>query len=164
MLQNSNSLPDGLSLRPARPDDEPFLAVLYRSTRQDLRLIDAEDDFIEHLIGLQQQWQTVSYGENNPDAFVFIVEKLGDRIGRVIVHFGEQEVRIMDISLIPKVRHQNLGTGIMQALQRAATQVKVPLTLCVAKHNGIAKQFYARLGFQLAASDNMVDLLVWQPA
>ncbi|MBF0098011.1 MAG: GNAT family N-acetyltransferase [Magnetococcales bacterium] len=164
MLQNSNALPDGLTLRPSRPEDEPFLAILYRSTRPDLRLLDAETEYIDHLIDLQRQWQTAGYGENNPNALIFIVEKLGDRIGRVIVHFGEQEVRVMDISLLPVVRKQNVGTGIMQALQRAAAQIKVPLTLCVAKHNGAAKQFYARLGFQLAASDTMLDLLIWYPA
>lgn len=163
MLPGVQTLPEGLHLRPATPADAPFLAALYRSTRWDLRLIDGEEGFVESLMEQQQQAQTAGYGEACPDAFTFIIEKLGERIGRVMVLFGEQEVRILDISLIPEARGRGLGRAVLMALQRAAEQVKAPLTLCVWRHHPAARQFYASLGFQRVALDPVVEQLVWLP-
>ncbi|GAB0056267.1 hypothetical protein SIID45300_00572 [Candidatus Magnetaquicoccaceae bacterium FCR-1] len=164
MLPGVQSLPEGLRLRPATSADAAFLASLYRSTRWDLRLVDAEHERIESLIDFQQQAQTSGYGESHPDAFTFIVEKLGDRIGRVMVLFGEQEVRILDISLIPAVQGRGLGGAVLQALQRAAEQVKTPLTLCVWRLNPEARQFYVSLGFQRVSLDAVMEQLVWLPS
>lgn len=163
MSTDIQALPDGLRLRPAGSADEPFLASLYRSTRDDLRLMDAEEEFVEWLIGLQEKAQTNGYGEAHPDALTFIIEKLGERVGRVIVAFGEQEVRVVDISLIPAVRRLGFGKTVFQALQQAADRVKTPLTLCALRHNTAANAFYRGLGFQVAASGPVVDLLVWYP-
>ena len=84
-LTSSNEL----GMRPARPSDSGFIESLYRSTREDLRLVDAEDDFIEALITMQQQAQTVGYGNLFPNAMTFIVEKQGEPIGRVMVYLME---------------------------------------------------------------------------
>ena len=62
------SLPNGLHVRPSSGSDEPFLIELYKSTRNDLDLIDAETDFIEHFKESQFKAQTESYEEMFPNA------------------------------------------------------------------------------------------------
>ncbi|MDD4958640.1 MAG: hypothetical protein PHS51_04775 [Gallionella sp.] len=43
-------LPDNLSIRPVRDEDHGFMESLYRSTRDDLRLLAAECDWIEKMV------------------------------------------------------------------------------------------------------------------
>ena len=157
-------LPENLAIRPAREHDTAFLEGLYRSSRDDLRLIEGKDDFIEEIILMQHRAQTQGYGETHPDAMYFIVEKLGERIGRIIVDFGRNEVRLLDITLIPAARGKGFGNVIIKALQQAAHQARTPLTLSVHYSNPLAKRLYQSLGFRVEQSDHpMVELMIWYP-
>ncbi|HZW26301.1 MAG TPA: GNAT family N-acetyltransferase [Gallionella sp.] len=156
-------LPDNMSIRPARDEDGGFIESLYRSSRDDLRLIQGEDDFIEELILMQHKAQTRGYGESYPNAFYFIIEKLGDKIGRIIVDFGHNEIRLVDVTFIREARGKGFGSGVIKALQYAAGQAKAPLTLTVHRHNPGAKRLYLSLGFRVEQSDPMVELMAWYP-
>jgi GNAT superfamily N-acetyltransferase len=156
-------LPHGLGMRPARAADAGFLEALHHSTRNDLRLIDGEPDFIESLVEMQHRAQTVGYGDQFPEAMYFIVEKLGESVGRVVVHFGRAEIRIVDLALIPAARGLGFGAGIIKSMQMAAAQVGAPLTLAVMRFRPKLRQLYASLGFQIAQASPMADLMVWFP-
>ncbi|MCU7924125.1 MAG: GNAT family N-acetyltransferase [Candidatus Thiodiazotropha sp. (ex Dulcina madagascariensis)] len=156
-------LPDGLGIRPARDSDRPFIESLYNTTRNDLRLIDAEADFIESLIEQQQQAQTVGYGDQFPNAMYFIIEKQGERIGRIVIDFGPNEIRIIDVALIPMARGKGYGTGIIRALKHAAGSACSPLVLSVYKSNPAARQLYEQEGFRVEQSDQMIDQMAWYP-
>lgn len=156
-------LPDNLEIRPARDEDSGFIESLYRSTRDDLRLIDAENDFVEELIQMQHQAQIRSYGEAFPNAYYFIVEKLGEKIGRVIVDFGHNEIRLLEVAFIRQVRGQGYGSGVIRALQHAAAQARAPLTLTVHRGNPGARRLYISLGFIVEQADHMIEQLAWHP-
>jgi len=123
------SLPSGLNLRPQRDADAAFVAKLYNSLRDDLRLAVAEADFIEELIEMQFRAQREGYGQQFPNAMYFIVESHHEQIGRVAVDFGQNEVRMIDLALIPAARNKGHGTAVIRALQMAANKVRTPLTL-----------------------------------
>lgn len=163
MMLKNNQLPGNLRIRPARPEDSGFIEGLYRSTRQDLRLIDAEADFIEELIGMQHNAQTVGYGEQFPNAMYFVIERHEERIGRLVVDFGSNEVHVVDIALIPEARGQGYGTQILRVLQQAAAQTRAPLVLLVSRLNPQAKQTYLSLGFRVEQSDAMNERMAWYP-
>ncbi len=163
MQSNKLNLPAGMSMRPALDGDRPFIESLYKSTRDDLRLIDAEDDFIEALIEQQHYAQTVGYGEQFPNAMYFIVEKVNEPIGRVVIDFGPAEVRVVDISLIPTARNQGFGKGILQSLQYAAASTGAPLTLSVATGNVGAIHLYNSLGFRCVEQNPAYNLMAWYP-
>lgn len=163
MQTNSLHLQDGLGLRPSRDADKPFIESLYNATRDDLRLIDAESDFIEALIEQQHQAQTVGYGDQFPNAMYFIVEKLNERIGRVVIDFGPNEIRIVDIAFIPQARNKGYGTNVLRALKQAASSAGAPLMLTVYKSNPVAKRLYEQEGFKVEQSDTMKELMVWYP-
>lgn len=156
-------LPENLAIRPAREEDSGFIESLYCSTRDDLRLIQAEDDFIEELILMQHKAQNQAYGETYPNAFYFIVEKLGEKIGRIIVDFGHNEIRLLDITFIREARGKGFGAAAIKALQYAAAQAKAPLALAVHRSNPGAKRFYLSLGFTVEQSDPMVEQMIWHP-
>ena len=157
-------LPDGLDIRPARDSDRPFIESLYHTTRDDLRLIDAESDFIESLIEQQQHAQTVGYGDQFPNAMYFIIEKQGERVGRVVIDFGHNEIRIVDIALIPEARGRGYGSGVLRALKHAAKSVCAPLVLSVHRQNPAARRLYEQEGFRLEQSDQMNDQMIWYPS
>jgi ribosomal protein S18 acetylase RimI-like enzyme len=164
MQPDKLQIPDGLGIRPARPSDQPFLEALYRSTRGDLRLIDAEDGFIEALTAQQHQAQTAGYGAMFPNAMYFVVEQHGQAIGRAVVDFGHNEVRLVDVAFIPEARGKGHGEAVIRGLQQAAAQAGAPLALTAMKNNPAAHRLYLRLGFRVEESAEAHDRMVWYPA
>lgn len=156
-------LQDNLSIRPARANDQAFLTKLHHSSRDDLRLLDAEADFIEALITLQQRAQNEGYGHDFPNALYFVVEKLGERIGRIVIDFGAQEVRLIDILFIPAARGQGYGASVIRSLQHAAAQVHTPLTLSAMHSSPQVLQWYLNLGFKIVATQATHSALTWYP-
>ncbi len=164
MLTGGLQLPAGLSMRPARPSDQGFIENLFNSTRDDLRLIDAETNFIEEIIDLQYHAQTVGYGEMYPNALYFIVEMHQERVGRVIVDFGSDYVDVVDISFIRPARDKGYVTGVVHALQMAAVKVRAPLYATIGLSNIALRQTYVSLGFASESVAGLAERLVWLPA
>lgn len=163
-FQGLLSLPAGLHVRPATSSDQPFLNKLYKSTRDDLNWVDDEEDFIVHLKETQQEAQTESYEDNFPNAMFFIIEYYHERAGRIILDFGPNEIRVVDISLITEARGKGLGTAVMQSFVHCAEKVRVPLKLCVLSQNMGAKHVYAKLGFILEEEIPPRDFLAYYPS
>lgn len=163
MLSGSMTFQGGLSLRPMGTSDKTFVESLYRSTRDDLRLIDAEDDFVEGLIEMQQQAQTQGYGDMFPNAMYFVAEYHNERIGRVVLDFGQNEIRLVDIALVPAARGKGYGSQILHAVQLAAGKVMAPVVLTVRADYLPAKQLYARLGFVVEEAQIPYERMVWYP-
>lgn len=163
MNLNDFRMPENLSLRPAREGDRDFFTTLYWSTRDDLRLVDAEPDLVESLIDMQYRAQKAGYGTQFPNALYFVVEHAAERIGRIILDFGASEVRIVDIAFVPAARRKGFGTQVFRALQAAASQVRAPLTLTVHPLNVTARRLYAALGFRTLEFHPIAERLVWYP-
>lgn len=157
------NLPSGLSLRPMRDQDRPFIESLYRATREDLRLIDAEEDFIEELIAMQERAQREGYGDMFPNALYFVAEYHGERIGRATLDFGDTEIRVVDIALISAARGKGLAVQILRAVQLAASKIGAPVTLTVRWDNVTAKNVYLQLGFGVVEIAPPYERMVWYP-
>lgn len=164
MVSGSMAFQGGLSLRPMGNSDKAFVESLYRSTRDDLRMIDAEEDFIEGLIEMQQNAQTEGYGDMFPNAMYFVAEYHNERVGRVVLDFGQNEIRVVDIALIPAARGKGYGNQILQAVQLTASKVMAPVALSVRFDNIHAKQLYARLGFMVEEAQIPYERMVWYPS
>lgn len=163
-MLNKLNLPNGLYIRPARDSDKPFIASLFESTRDDLLMLDADPDYIQTIIEQQHQAQTVGYGNDFPNAMYFIVEQHQERIGRIVIDFGKNEIRMVDFCLIPQAQGKGYGKIIIQILQYAAGASKAPLTLSVMRMNERAKLLYFSLGFQVEETNEMYDRMVWYPS
>ncbi len=159
----NGNLPHGLSIRPARTGDKGFIENLYRASRDDLRLLNADDDFIESLIEMQFQAQQQGYGDQHPDAMYFIVELHDEPMGRLTLAMGPNEVRIVDIAFLPAARGKGYGKGVLQALQLTAQKIPAPLSLLVLHTNPAAMRLYASLGFQAEQQTDTHVLMVWYP-
>lgn len=163
-MDNLLNLPHGLSIRPSTPADKAFIEGLFRSTREDLQNIDAEPDLIESVMEMQLDAQTTGHGDMFPNAMYFIIEKLGEPIGRLTIDFGSNEIRVVNIAFISETRGRGYGEGVFRALQVAAESTAAPLVVIAHMQNPGMKSLYLKLGFQVDEIQPPFERMVWYPA
>lgn len=140
-------LPGGLRLRMTKPSDAAFERRLHDANRQDLTLIDGERDYVQSIFDMQYRARDAGYGAQFPDALYYIIEKQGDAIGRLVLDFGHNEVRVVDIALTPAVQGQGVGTTVLNAVKQVAAGVPCPVTLTVSLRQPHLVRLYSGLGF-----------------
>lgn len=152
-----------LSMRPARSADAPFLETLYRSTRMDIQSVDAAMEQPGSLVA--QQYQVFQQGVEMeyPNAMRFVVEKLAERVGGMIVDFGANEIRLVYLALVPALRGQGYGGQLLRGLQQAAARAGAPLTVTVWRSNPGARALYLELGFIVEETTEAAERLAWYP-
>lgn len=163
MLFEEAQLPEPLAWRPARPGDDGFQAILYRSTRDDLLSMVAEPAVIETLLALQYQARQAVLRSSYPQARYLIVERTGEPLGGLVLDLDGESLRLVDIAFMPAARGLGHGAQVVRALQDMAARLRLPLTLSVYRSNGVARRLYDRLGFQSVGGDAMSEHRVWQP-
>ncbi|WP_248797900.1 GNAT family N-acetyltransferase [Pseudomonas sp. MWU13-2105] len=161
MLNNTSAA--GLSMRPSRPTDAPFLQGLYQSARPELQWIDADPEVVEQVVAQQFQVQERGIGEHFPDAMHYVVEKLDTPIGVLSADFGANEIRVLYLAFIPAARGKGFGRSVLQGVQKAAEQVRCPVATVVWASNPQARQHYLALGFRVEERSPAAERLVWYP-
>jgi ribosomal protein S18 acetylase RimI-like enzyme len=144
-----------VTLRPAREDDRSFLARVYASTREEeLAPLPWTDDQKARFLAQQFDAQTAHYAEHYADASFEVVLVDGEPAGRLIVHRGEGEIRIVDIALLPRFRSRGIGTRLLRPLLDEGTRRGAKVTIHVERFNP-ALSLYRRLGFAPVAEEGV---------
>ena len=152
------------SLRPVADADRAFLVDLYGSTREDeLAQVEWDDGaraaFVEHQFAAQDS----HYRANYPGATLDVIEVDGAPAGRLYVHRGEGDIRIMDIALMPAFRGRGIGTRLLGSLIDEADACGWKLSIHVETNNP-ARSLYDRLGFRPAGEHGIYVLMERPPA
>jgi ribosomal protein S18 acetylase RimI-like enzyme len=135
-------------LRPAGDGDRAFLAEVYASTRADeLAMLPWSDEQKAAFLAHQFEAQDTHYRAHYDGAAFDVIEVDGERAGRLYVHRGAREIRIVDIALAPAFRGRGLGTGLLRALIAEADSGGRTLSIHVEMKNR-ARRLYERLGFR----------------
>lgn len=160
-LQRAGRL--GIRVRPMADEDMPFLAELYRSTREEeLALTGWGETQKQSFVDMQFRAQHVHYQKHYPDALWLILEKAGEAVGRLYLERWSKEHRIIDIALLPLARGHGLGEAILRDLHEEAAQDSKTVSIHVEKVNP-AMSLYRRLGYRTIEDKGVHDLLVWTP-
>jgi ribosomal protein S18 acetylase RimI-like enzyme len=150
------------SLRPVGASDEPFLFSLYASTRDaEMELVVWNEAQQLEFLTMQHRAQTQDYRQRFPDARYDIVVVSGERAGRLWADRGNDEIRILDITLLPSFRGRGIGTTLLVELQREAARAGVPLRDSVSHTNPRAAALYRRLGFRAIGETGMYTSMEW---
>ena len=160
-------LPNGIRLRMTRNTDAAFERTLHDSNRADLKLIDGDRDLVQSVMDFQYQAKSTGHGESYPDAQHYMIEKAGEVIGRLVIDFGHNEVRIVDITVLPAWHGQGVGKTVLQAMQKVAGNLRLPIVLTALRNNLRAVTLYQQLGFRLDPANRPGGvrlLLRWEPA
>lgn len=119
-------------------------------------------DQVEALLHDQSRLQQASYREHYPQGRFDVVALDGQPVGRLYhawrpPQLGD-EVRVIDIALLPAWRGAGLGTRLMHALLASAAAERLPVSLHVETANPV-QRLYARLGFVKIGSSGIYDLM-----
>ena len=113
---------------------------------------------------IEQQFaaQDAHYREHYPGATLDVIEVDGKPVGRLYVHRGGGDIRIMDIALAPAYRGRGIGGELLRSLIAEAAASQRTLSIHVEVNNP-ARRLYERLGFRPAGEHGVYLLLERRP-
>jgi ribosomal protein S18 acetylase RimI-like enzyme len=151
------------TLRPARPEDREHLLAVYASTRaEELAPVPWTDEQKNAFVKMQFDAQDADYSRNYAGADFSVVEVDGVPAGRLYVERRQEEIRLIDIALLPSYRRAGIGTRLLTELIAEAVTKAVPLTIHVEMFNP-ARRLYERLGFEPVEEHGVYLLMERRP-
>lgn len=152
-----------ITLRPITDHDLPFLRALYGSTRQaELTAVPWNDAQKAQFLDMQFHAQHTHYQTTYPQATFDIIEKDGAAIGRLYIDPRPDEIRIVDIALLPAHQNAGIGSALLQHILDDGAANGRCVTIHVERFNP-ALRLYERLGFQHVADNGVYLLMSWTP-
>jgi ribosomal protein S18 acetylase RimI-like enzyme len=113
--------------------------------------------FVEHQFTAQSR-----HYESYEDTSYDLVLVDGEPAGRLIFARWPEDLRVVDIALLPEHRGRGIGGSLMRALIEEADERGVKTSIHVERFNP-AQRLYARLGFRAVAEAGGVYLLLERP-
>lgn len=142
-----------LMIVPATPADQAFCFDVYAGTWPDCDPASLE---------AQYQERDAHYRRRCPQAEHVILVFRGARAGTALICRRPQEIRLMDLALLPAYRNLGLGTALIRTLQAEASAAHKSLRLQVTRTNR-ARRLYERLGFVTTGETPTHLSMVWTP-
>lgn len=153
-----------IAFRPETEQDTPFVHRLYASTRQpEMDSVPWSDQEKDAFVLQQFEAQRSHYRQHYADAELLIILLDGRPVGRLYLHRVDNDLLIIDISLMPDVRGQGLGGMLLREIQERAAADGNVVSIHVEQFNP-ALHLYQRLGFVKIKSYGVYDLMEWRPA
>ena len=139
---------EDITFRPIQPQDEDFLCKIYTSTRwEEMSASGWNENQIRYFLKEQFTYQHKYYQENYAAAQFSIICSNGKDIGRLYRENLADEIRIIDIALLPEFRNYGIGTRLLTDLLKEAAGDALAVRIHVEKNNP-AMRLYDRLGFK----------------
>ena len=156
-----SSMNQSITFRPIAPEDEPFLYRLYASTREEeIALTGWNDTEKEAFLRQQFTSQHKFYVEQFTKAEFQLILINAEPIGRLYVDRREDEIRLIDIALLPEHRSKGIGSRLLQELLDEGKKIGKPVRIHVERFNP-AMRLYERLGFTTIDDQGMHYLMEW---
>ena len=152
-----------ITLRPVGPDDHVFLVEVYGSTRaEELALvpwtIEQQQAFVRSQFGAQQD----HYAKKYPAASHDIIVSDNRPVGRLYVARLDQEIRIIDITVLPAERNAGIGSYLIQQLLGEANRAGKVTRIYVEEFNP-SRRLFERLGFSPSEQQGIHLLMQCNP-
>jgi RimJ/RimL family protein N-acetyltransferase len=155
--------PGDVRLRPAEPQDEPFLLRVYAAARaQELAPVPWDDAQKQAFLEMQFSAQQQHYRTHYPEAEHQIICRGERPVGRLYLNRGPVEFRILDIAVLPESRKSGIGTLIIRKILDGAFAAGLPVTVYVESFNP-SLHFFEQLGFRRKKQDDFNWLMQWDP-
>lgn len=164
-MQTDEQISHQLSFRSITESDLPFLRKLYGTTRQEeMDLLhnwsrEEKHDFLDQQFHAQHSF----YQQSFPKAQFDLVSHRGIRIGRLYQEERIDEIRIIDIAIIPQYRNQGIGSKLIREIIDRAENINKCVRIHV-EHNNRALHLYLNLGFQQIDTSGVYFLMEFRPS
>jgi ribosomal protein S18 acetylase RimI-like enzyme len=138
-----------VTLRLVTDDDRELLCAVYRSTREpELALVPWDEATKAAFVTQQFEAQDRSWAQQRPDTVRLVVLVDDVPAGRLYVDHADDEIRVVDITLLPEHRGVGIGESLLVPVLDEADRDGLPVTIHVERHNP-ALRLYGRLGFEV---------------
>lgn len=156
---------EDIRLRRVDGEDAPLMLHIYASTRaEELAQVSWWTDqqkstFVQH----QSNAQHEHYRNVYPQAEYFVVSVDERPVGRLYLVEKDSELRILDLTLLPRERNRGIGTCLLKRLIAESAAKKKALSIHVESFNPSLRLF-ERLGFRKAQENGIYFLLERPPS
>jgi ribosomal protein S18 acetylase RimI-like enzyme len=151
-----------ITLRPATAEDTAFLQKLFASTRDEFRILIADENQLAALVSMQFNFQRRQYQSGYPGGEDNIILLNQEPIGRMLVDENDRAITLVDVALLPEYRNRGIGRQLLDELLGRAASARKPVRLHVMKTNP-ARNLYQRLGFHAIGEDSMYYEMICEP-
>jgi len=154
-----------ITFRPIKttPEDLALLFEIYASTRnEEMALTGWSKPEIDAFLRMQFGLQHKQYLENYENASFEIILYEKTPAGRFYVDRRKDDIRIIDIALLPRFRRRGIGSKIMENLIDEADKKQVNLSLHVEQNNPVLN-LYKTLGFKKVDTTGVYYFMERQP-
>lgn len=161
------SAPPGLSFRRITDADLAFLSEVYASTRrEELAQVPWTDADKAAFLRWQFDNQHQYYQQYYPNCEFLIIEKQSgaslEPIGRLYIDRWPDQIRLVDIALLPAFRGRGIGRMLMEGILTEGKSTQKRVTIHV-EHNNPARRLYDGLGFRHVDTNGVYHLMEWRP-
>jgi ribosomal protein S18 acetylase RimI-like enzyme len=111
---------------------------------------------------MQLNAQHSHYREHHPDAEYQVIILDDVQIGRLYIARKQNEIRILDVTLLPEFRNRGTGTSMLNDLIAEAEETQKTLTIYVESFNR-SLGLFKRLGFSKIGEHGYSHLMEWRP-
>ena len=111
-------------------------------------------------LAFQFSAQDRDYRRNFPDAAYQVVCAGARPIGRLYVVRRTDEIRVLDIALLPEYRGEGIGAALLREVLAEAGASGRPVRLHV-ERDSRARRLYERLGFRAVSDSPMHIAMEW---
>ena len=159
VLEGEGLIRHGLTVREITDGDRPFLYQVYASTRaEELAIVPWSESEKKAFLEFQFNAQHTFYQNQFGNAAFWVIERQGVSIGRLYLDRRADEIRIIDIALLPDYRDRGIGTALLTAILAEGTAKQQPVRIHV-EYNNRAITLYHRLGFIHIGGDDVYKLM-----
>lgn len=151
------------ALRPAVESDYDFMCRLYHSTRvEEMQHFPLTEEQKSAFLDQQFAAQFEHYRIHYPTCERNIVLRNDEPIGRLWVDEWRDQVRLVDIALVPEARGAGIGGMLVRGVLDRGAAAGKPVTIHVEAYNP-ALHLYERLGFRRIDTNGVYYLMEWRP-
>lgn len=127
-----------------------------------MALVPGWSDAQKHAFLAQQfEAQDRYYRENYAGASFDVIVAGEEPVGRLYVARWPEEIRLIDLALLPERQARGIGSGVLRDLQDEARSCSRPLRIHVERYNR-ALRLYERLGFRVIEDRGVHLFLEWR--
>jgi len=162
-MSSQHPEPANITLRPVAADDYEFLVEVYGSTRaEELALVPWTTEQQQAFVRSQFAAQQDHYAKKYPTASHDIIMSDNRPVGRLYVARLDQEIRIVDLTLLPAERNAGIGSYLIKQLLNEANLSGKVTRIYVEEFNPSLRLF-ERLGFSPSEQHGIHLLLQCNP-
>jgi len=154
--------PRAIEMRAAENADQAFMEQLYALTRGDAAHMEGCDPSTGALLlSIQYRARQGHFEKLYPYADLAIITEHELPIGRLYVNYSHDEIRIIDMNLLPECRNRGIGLGLLRSLQAQGVRMRVPVRVDVMLGSPALRLLH-RCGFVSQGANGIYNAMSWQ--